>query len=217
MRLVAWVVILLLGSISALAAEGDDEPHKIYECTDAAGNTVYQDDPRASRPPAPAAEAGARRQDQAGKKSKPGSKPASAPAPAPARVPVPQAAPLRFVVPKTAPPVFPSRELPKSNRSIDGRWQTPDTTLKTFVAAVAAGDRPAIVACLSDSALADWGPEPGELPLDALRKTVGSFTGYVAEGDLGPYWSIRALRTGMRPKWIFFERNGDGEWKIGAL
>jgi hypothetical protein len=214
---------LLLGSISAHAAEGDAEPHKIYECTDSAGNTVYQDDPcteaaplpppKPSQKPAPAAKT------KPEKKSKSASKPAPAlaPAPTPASAPVTQAAPLRFVVPKTTPPVFPSRELPKANRSIDGRWQTPDTTLKTFVAAVAAGDRPAIVACLSDSALADWGPEAGELPLDELRKTVGSFTGYVAEGDLGPYWSIRALRTGMRPKWIFFERNGDGEWKIGAL
>jgi hypothetical protein len=211
MRLVAWVVILLLGSISASAAEGDDEPHKIYECTDSAGNTVYQDDPCTQAAPLPTPKPAPPATTKPGKKPKPASKPAPAPAPAP------QAAPLRFVVPKTSPPVFPSRELPKSARSIDGRWQTPDTTLKTFVAAVAAGDRPAIVACLSDSALADWGPEPGELPLDALRKTVGSFTGYVAEGDLGPYWSIRALRAGMRPKWIFFERNGDGEWKIGAL
>jgi len=209
MRLIAWVVILLLGSTFAPAAEGDDEPHKIYECTDSAGNTVYQDDPCTAAAPLPPPKPAPAAKTKPGKKPKPASKTAPAP--------VPQAAPLRFVVPKTTPPVFPSRELPKANRSIDGRWQTPDTTLKTFVAAVAAGDRTAIVACLSDSALADWGPEPAELSLDALRKTVGSFTGYVAEGDLGPYWSIRALRTGMRPKWIFFERNGDGEWKIGAL
>jgi hypothetical protein len=89
--------------------------------------------------------------------------------------------------------------------------------LKTFVAAIQAGDRPLIISCLTDSALADWGPGEEELPLDKLRETVGSFTGYVSEGNLGPYWSIRALRAGMRPKWIFFERTGDGEWKIGAI
>ena len=40
---------------------------------------------------------------------------------------------------------------------------------------------------------------------------------FVYQGDLGPFWSIRALRAGMRPKWIFFERTGSGEWKIGAF
>ena len=209
MRLLTFVLASFLGSALAPVAAGDDEPHKIYECTDATGNTVYQDDPcteiAAAPSPAPS-KAAAPAKQKPPKKSKAVPKPAA-----------PQAAPLRFVVPKTGPPELPSHQLPVSNRTIDGRWQTPDAALKAFVAAVASGDRTAIVSCLTDSALADWGPEAEALPLDELRKTVGSFTGYVAEGDLGPYWSIRALRSGMRPKWIFFERNGDGEWKIGAL
>jgi hypothetical protein len=53
--------------------------------------------------------------------------------------------------------------------------------------------------------------------MDNLRKTVDAFTGYVPEGDLGPYWSIRAQRGGSRPKWIFFERTGSGDWKIAAM
>ena len=53
--------------------------------------------------------------------------------------------------------------------------------------------------------------------MEELRQTVSSFTGYVTEGDLGPFWSIRALRAGVRPKWIFFERTGSGAWKIGAI
>lgn len=53
--------------------------------------------------------------------------------------------------------------------------------------------------------------------MDSLLETVTSFTGYISEGDLGPYWSIRALRPGTRPKWIFFERTISGEWKIVAF
>lgn len=34
----------------------------------------------------------------------------------------------------------------------------------------------------------------------------------VYQGDLGPFWSIRAIRAGMRSKLIFFERTGSGEW-----
>ena len=53
--------------------------------------------------------------------------------------------------------------------------------------------------------------------MDDLRKTVSSFTGYVNEGDVGPFWSIRALRTGTRPKWIFLEQTPRGDWKISAF
>ncbi|HZT10982.1 MAG TPA: hypothetical protein VFB09_08125, partial [Actinomycetota bacterium] len=53
--------------------------------------------------------------------------------------------------------------------------------------------------------------------LDRMRATVDAFHGYVLEGEVGPYWSIRALRTRMRPKWIFFTRADDGTWRIAAL
>jgi len=89
--------------------------------------------------------------------------------------------------------------------------------LKTFISAVTAGDREVALACLDAAALSDLGPDPSALPLAEVQATVRSFTGYVAEGDLGPFWAIRALRQGERPKWIFFERTGAGEWKIVGI
>ena len=80
-----------------------------------------------------------------------------------------------------------------------------------------AGDRALVLACLTSSALAGLGPKVETIPMEKLREMVSSFTRYVAEGDLGPFWSIRAQRVGLRPKWIFFERTGTGEWKIAAI
>lgn len=202
MRLVGQVFVALLGAGLFLSGMAADEPPRIYECRDQNGETVYQDEPCLADAPAAA---------------KPNPPPKAKPKPAPKPKPPSKPAPVKFVVPKVGRPDIPSLALPGSNRSVDARWLTPDSTLKTFVSAIEAGDRNEIVACLTASALADWGPEPEALPLDQLRKTVGAFTGYVTEGDMGPYWSIRALRAGSRPKWIFFERTGDGEWKIGAL
>lgn len=201
------LTLIVVAALSAPSMAAEETP-KIYACTIPGGDTVYQDEPCLAPEPVPPAPA-PKSKPKAAAKPKPASKAKPKPEPA--------ANSIKFVVPKTGRPELPSLTLPISNRSVDARWQTPDTTLKAFVSAIEAGDRSAIVSCLTASALADWGPEPGALPLDELRKTVDSFTGYVAEGDLGPYWSIRALRTGMRPKWIFFERTGDGEWKIGAL
>jgi hypothetical protein len=101
--------------------------------------------------------------------------------------------------------------------AVDARWTSPQRSLQTFVGAVKTGDRDLVLSCLTSSALADLGPDVDELPLRQLQATVGSFTGYVVEGDVGPYWSVRALREGSRPKWIFLERTGYGEWKIGAF
>lgn len=132
--------------------------------------------------------------------------------------PAPPAAPKYQAPPKPPPAPKPRRtEPPLSRGPVDARWATPEKTLKTFVGAVTAGDRALVLACLTSSALADLGPNVEEIPLEKLRETVNSFTGYVAEGDLGPFWSIRAKRAGLRPKWIFFERTGIGEWKIAAI
>lgn len=120
----------------------------------------------------------------------------------------PHTSKLRRAAPPPAPPP-PGR--------VDARWSTPEKTLETFVGAVTAGDRALVLACLTSSALADLGPDVDAIPLQKLRETVSSFVGYVAEGDLGPFWSIRAKRAGLRPKWIFFERTGTGEWKIAAI
>jgi hypothetical protein len=187
---------------------------KIYECTDADGQVVYQDEPCLEAAPPRAVPKPAK-----ASKSSTASRPQKAPKPPKARLkadPKPEAGALPWVpVPsRPAPRRF---ELPSSGGPVDARWATPETSLQTFVAAVKAGDGALVLSCLTSEALAELGPDLSELPLERLQKTVGSFTGYVTEGDVGPFWSIRALRAGMRPKWIFFERTGNGEWKIGWI
>jgi hypothetical protein len=175
MKLVLGLALLLATRMMApggIAVAGEG---KIYECEDAKGQVVYQDEPCLE---------------------------------------------AVTVAPKhvAAPPARPTlKEPPPLKGTVDARWATPEKTLKTFVGAVAAGDRTLVLACLTSSALADLGPDVEALPLEKLRETVNSFTGYVTEGDLGPFWSIRAKRGGLRPKWIFFERTGTGEWKIAAI
>jgi hypothetical protein len=203
---------LAVSAAAALLATGltpaAEEP-KIYECTDSRGEIVYQDGPciepvhaaapEAAKPEAPVAPV---------KPARPQKHPVKTPA---ARKTAPE-------LPKAAPShQSHALEPPPFGLPVDARWATPAKTLETFVEAVTAGDRALAVACLAGSALADLGPDPEELPLDALQLTVHSFTGYVSEGDLGPFWSIRALRNGLRPKWIFFERTPSGEWKIEGI
>jgi hypothetical protein len=216
----------------ALAAAADDPPSpqsdappppKIYQCPDADGNIVFQDDPCAVVKPAPKVKPTEKPPQKPA--SQPAKKPAAKPAKAaakPAPVAGPSQAPAKPktepVVVKTSAPARPSLKLPPGPAGkLDPRWATPEATLRTFIGAIDAGDRELAVSCLTSYALGDLGPDPAALPLDDLKATVGAFTGYVNEGDLGPYWSIRALRQGMRPRWIFFERNGAGEWKIGVI
>ena len=197
MTRVLGLVLLLAAPLPALGLPAPAEEGKIYECADAKSQVVYQDEPCLE--PAPVA-------------PKHQAAPKPAPAPKPRRT-GPPAAP-----PPAAPRARPHPQKPPPFRGpVDARWATPEKTLKTFVGAVTAGDRALVLACLTSSALADLGPEVEAIPLEKLRETVSSFTGYVAEGDLGPFWSIRAKRAGLRPKWIFFERTGAGEWKIAAI
>jgi hypothetical protein len=202
----------------------------IHECTDANGQLVYQDEPCVVLAPTPAKPA-TKSPPKTAAKSKAKSQLAATTtatttatatqAAKPAKVsktvkaPPPESDPKNWVI--TPPPGKRRVEPAPTGRSLDGRMATPEKTLQTFVEAVKAGDRPLVLSCLTSGALADLGPDPPELPMEKLRQTVDSFTGYVPEGDLGPYWSIRAQRGGLRPKWIFFERTGSGDWKIAAL
>jgi outer membrane biosynthesis protein TonB len=216
-HLVRLVVTICAGlALAALGSFAAVEPSKIYECKDAKGNTVYQGEPciepaPTATPPAPRPPA--EKPDKIQKpraKSKPK---AVAPTPPPAKPPAPPPTQV-LAFPQPPSPRSTHAEPPSAN---DGRWASPEKALQTFVGAVKAGDRALVVASLTSGALADLGPDASDVPMDALRETVGSFTGYVSEGDLGPYFSIRALRAGARPKWIFFERVVSGMWKISAF
>ena len=186
-RLAVTTCAGLMWAFSAIAAE---EPSRIYECKDAKGNVVYQGDPCSEPAPLP-------------------------PERPPAIRPPAQPRPPRRPTPKAA-AKSPTEIAPPSG-ALDRRWATPETAVLTFVAALKAGDSALARSCLTSSALEALGADAAAIPMETLRETVGSFTGYASEGKVGPYWSIRALRAGMRPKWIFLEQTSRGEWKIGAF
>jgi len=220
MRLVWGVLVLSATPLLAFAAApvaSPDPAGKIYECTDADGQVVYQDEPCVEAAPPPVAKPAKTPKPPKPPKTAKGPKPAKASSASKAPVITkPEAAAIPWVVVPTQVP--PHRfDVPPAAGPVDARWATPEKTLRTFVGAVKAGDGTLVLSCLTSEALATLGPDLVELPLEQLKETVNSFTGFVAEGDVGPFWSIRALRAGMRPKWIFFERTGSGEWKIGWI
>jgi hypothetical protein len=235
-KLVSTVVILVAGSLLARAAIAADEAPTIYQCKDADGNIAFQDDPCPPAPPPKAKPKAAAAGKEgvalkAAAKSAKLARPKAAPTPTetakPTDLPKPKAtaksaveakpsrASLPWAAVLPAAPPLPQRAL--QSPEVDARWTSPQRSLQTFVSAVKSGDRALVLSCLTSQALADLGPDAEELPLGKLQATVGSFTDYVVEGDVGPYWSVRALRNGARPKWIFLERTGYGEWKIGAF
>jgi hypothetical protein len=196
-RRVALVVAApLLGF--GLVASGEEMA--IHECKDANGIVVFQSEPCPE--PAPVTPMA----------------PAIPAAPMPAKPKTKTKQRVQPAVSHAAPPAAPRPAQPaRPDHPVDARWGTPESALRTFVSAVKAGDRALALSCLTSSALAELGPGADTLPMDTLRTTVGTFTGYVSEGDVGPFWSIRALRAGTKPKWIFLERTAEGEWKIGGF
>jgi hypothetical protein len=96
-------------------------------------------------------------------------------------------------------------------------FASPETTWRTFVAAIEGGDRTAAGACLTPEALDRIGPDVESIPLEDLRSMLSMFTRIENGGDLGPFWSIYGIRSNRRPKWIFFEQTATGEWKISGI
>jgi hypothetical protein len=219
MKTTAYLGTFLLASSLALAQGDEPVDHRIYGCPDASGETVYQEGPCDAPQP---------NRKKPEKAAEPKPAPAKAESKAIAKAAPKAAAPKPMPVPKSPPAVSQaSRKSSKSQAirpvidpskfSADPKWGSPERTLKTFIAAMKTGDRPLARACLVSEALDDLGPQLESLPDASLRSTVDRYTGFVMEGDLGPYWSIRALRGGQRPAWIFFERTADGTWKIAAI
>ena len=205
-----WPVLALLAVATSFPASAVAPEEELYTCRDASGAVVFQNDPcdvapknkKKTPPPAAAKSAkpakvakGVKPMPEPPAKVQPAAIPASLPSPAPRHGSTYLSKPIRPVI---DPSVFTS----------DPRWGSPERTLKTFVGAMKGGDQALARACLAQGATDD---------LDRMRATVDAFNGYVLEGEVGPYWSIRALRPRMRPKWIFFTRAGDGTWRIAAL
>jgi hypothetical protein len=111
---------------------------------------------------------------------------------------------------------FPTR-LGGGSRTVTPSFISPEQTWRTFLAAIETGDRAAAADCLTPAALEKLGRDAESFPLEELRSMVDTITHIEDEGNLGPFWSISAARESRRPKWIFFERTADGEWKIAGI
>jgi len=223
-RLIPIPIPLVVLAFGVAFAQADPEDGKIYNCPDASGEIVYQlgpcDAPQPNRKPPPKAET----KGQAPKPKSTTMVSAKATQPGPVRT---TSARPSAPTPQRAVPASTSKRSTKQQGikpvidprmfTADPHWGSPERTLKTYIAAMKAGDRKLARACLVAGALDEMGPRIDAMPPDALGATVEGYGRYVLEGDLGPYWSIRALHPGARPSYIFFERASDGTWKIAAI
>lgn len=193
-HLVRSLALAALVPVVAFAAAPAPSEEAIHACPDGRGGIVYQGDPCPDRPPARRAVP----RPPAPTRAAP-TRPMASHVPRP--LPAPAAAPARRFVPYRG----------------DPRWATPASTWRTFAAAMRGGDRDVAIACLTPAARADVGARIRAMGPDQMRGVVADGGRIHEEGDLGPYWSIRILRAGVRPKWVLFERTPTGAFKIAAL
>jgi hypothetical protein len=210
------MLVWLLAAASTGAGAGDPSEETIHGCPDANGTIVYQDGPCEEKAPASAKPAPRiATKPLARPSTKIAAKPATQAASKPAAKSVRRSGVKSAPPPPLAGPI--RKVIDPSTFTSDPRWGSPQRTLETFVAAMKNGDRVLARSCLTSSALTDFGPRVDSLAPEALRSTVDRYTSFVLEGEVGPFWSIRALRGKDRPKWFFFERIPDGTWKISAI
>ena len=189
-RMASAALVLGLSLLPLNAAEevvDDGDPEKIFTCTAADGSVSFQQGP--CDVPKPAKKAPAK--------------------PEPKPTPKTKAKTATYVLRETG---APSPAIPPPLKNVP--WEP---TWKAFTDAMSQGDGQAAVRCLTARALRELGPRIQSSSPEALKEIVGPVDRVVVEGDVGPYWSIRLLRAGARPKWVFFERTARGEWKIAAI
>lgn len=189
-RMASAALVLGLSLLPLNAAEevvDDGDPEKIFTCTAADGSVSFQQEP--CDVPKPAKKAPAK--------------------PEPKPTPKTKAKTATYVLRETG---APSPAIPPPLKNVP--WEP---TWKAFTDAMSQGDGQAAVRCLTARALRELGPRIQSSSPEALKEIVGPVDRVVVEGDVGPYWSIRLLRAGARPKWVFFERTARGEWKIAAI
>ncbi len=194
-RMASAALVLGLSMLPVYAAEevvDDGDPEKIFTCTAEDGSVSFQQEP--CEVPKPAKKVQAKPEPKA----------------APKKVQAgPKAKPVTYVLRES---VAPSPTIPPPLKNVP--WEP---TWKAFTDAMSQGDGQAALRCLTARALRELGPRIQSSTPEALKEIVGPVDRVVVEGDVGPYWSIRLLRAGARPKWVFFERTARGEWKIAAI
>jgi hypothetical protein len=102
-------------------------------------------------------------------------------------------------------------------RDADPRLATPESTWRTFVAALRAGDRNAALAVMSDATRERQRRRFEEQSPEALRKVGNSFDGLEFKPSLGPFQVAVASRRDGEPATIFFERSWNGDWRIASI
>ena len=195
-RMASAALVLGLSVLPIFAAEEEEyDPNELFTCTAADGTVSLQQEPCEVPKPPPK-----KRTEAAPKSNTKG----TAPAPA-----LPKAKGVTYVLRESATP-NPTVAPPLKNVPWEPTW-------KAFVEAMNQGDGESALRCLTSRALREMGPRIQSSAPEALKEMLGPFDRVVVEGDVGPYWSIRVLRSGARPKWVFFERTARGEWKIAAI
>jgi len=226
------IVVLVLTISTGPAAPEDEE--QIHACRDGNGEIVYQSDPCAEQPPTTPSV-------PAAPPAEPARAPApSRPAPSPARRdksgaargevrPGPGTAPRRprptfILVPPSLrsdpaqPGGGPARTPVRSGAGpLDPRFASPEKTWQTFRAAVGVNDLETALRCLAPSVVERLGPRIDSPGAAAMGWIVDESARVHAEGEAGPYWSLRIARAHERPRWVFLVRTDSGEWKIAAL
>ena len=197
-RMASAALVLGLSMLPVAAAEEEEyDPDEVFTCTQADGTVSLQQEPCEQAKPAP------KKAASSGAKSSTKSKETQS---APAKT---RAKGVTYILREgaTAPAIVPP---PLKNVPWEPTW-------KAFVEAMHGGDGPGALRCLTSRALKEMGPRIESSAPEALKEMLGPFDRVVVEGDVGPYWSIRVLRAGARPRWVFFERTARGEWKIAAI
>lgn len=195
-RMASAALVLGLSMLPVAAAEEEEyDPNELFTCTAADGTVSLQQEPCEEAKPAPKKGAAPAAR-----------KPSTQKAPAPA---LPKAKSVTYVLRESG---TPSATVAPPLKNVP--WEP---TWKAFVEAMHGGDGPGALRCLTSRALKEMGPRIESSAPEALKELLGPFDRVVVEGDVGPYWSIRVLRAGARPRWVFFERTARGEWKIAAI
>jgi hypothetical protein len=223
---------LVLVTAPGAAVYGEDDEEEIHACRNRSGEIVYQSEPCPEQPGRAELPAATRGEPEAAPVPAPsrtreaGSLPATQPGRHPARPASPPPKPrVIYRPPASAPRLVEGGPSGDHDRPgprpaagpVDPRFASPERTWQTFGAALREGDREAARSCIAPAALASLGPRIDSPGSEGLAGLADASARVKAEGDVGPYWSLRISRSHERPRWVFFVRTESGEWKIAAI
>ena len=108
--------------------------------------------------------------------------------------------------------------LAKQGAPADRRFNSPQQTFKTFLAALRDGDRESALACFAEFSASDDRDQIASLPAEKLQETANLFLGsLVLKEKLGPLQTAKAARKDGTEHTIYFDREPNGNWKIAGI